>query len=403
MKNLKKRLSKEPAWKILLASGAVTIPLALAVTVGTQWLGFGEPEWTDQAVPVEDQISFSEMAALLKASDPTDEVAVFAQKIMFRDASVAEDGEGFIKSAELNPYTTHLFGGDYSDIPAQVTSHNTSTGTLSGLLKAAFYLALLGLIGTQTGLFSFGANGRAMTVVNTRDLKTSLDDVAGLEIVRDELRDMVELIKAGDQVSALGATPPKGVLLQGPPGTGKTMLARALAKDAGVSFMTLDATRLNDRFVGVGPRRIADAFRRARKAAPCIVFIDELDSIGSRDANDGGEGVGAERTNLINAMLQQLDGLSGSEGVFVVAATNRAEAVDPALVRPGRIDRHISIGLPDRQARAEILMYHTRNMPLGGSIDLDRIAQSVPGMSAPSSRPWPMRPQSRRQKRAAAR
>jgi cell division protease FtsH len=210
--------------------------------------------------------------------------------------------------------------------------------------------------------------------------RVSFDDVAGIDEVEDELKEIVDFLKNPERYRRLGATFPKGVLLSGPPGTGKTLLARAVAGEADVPFFSLSASEFVEMVVGVGASRVRDLFEQAKKAAPSIIFIDELDAIGRARGSGGGFGGHDEREQTLNQILTEMDGFTGSEGVIVLAATNRPEILDPALLRPGRFDRRLTVNPPDKDGREEILKIHTRSVPLAGDVDLERIAATTPGM-----------------------
>jgi cell division protease FtsH len=210
--------------------------------------------------------------------------------------------------------------------------------------------------------------------------RVTFDDVAGIDEVEDELKEIVDFLKNPERFRRLGAMFPKGVLLSGPPGTGKTLLARAVAGEADVPFFSLSASEFVEMVVGVGASRVRDLFEQAKKAAPAIIFIDELDAIGRARGSGGGFGGHDEREQTLNQILTEMDGFTGSEGVIVLAATNRPEILDPALLRPGRFDRRLTVNPPDKDGRVEILKIHTRSVPLDDDVDLERIAASTPGM-----------------------
>ncbi|MEU6481607.1 ATP-dependent zinc metalloprotease FtsH [Streptomyces sp. NPDC047017] len=211
--------------------------------------------------------------------------------------------------------------------------------------------------------------------------RTTFADVAGIDEVKGELDDVVDFLKHPDDYRRMGAKMPRGVLLTGPPGTGKTLLARAVAGEAGVPFFSASASEFIEMIVGVGASRVRELFAEARKVAPSIVFIDEIDTIGR--ARGGGASMGGhdEREQTLNQILTEMDGFSGSEGVIVLAATNRADVLDPALTRPGRFDRVVSVAPPDRGGREAILRIHTRQIPLAPGVDLTRVARTTPGMT----------------------
>jgi cell division protease FtsH len=210
--------------------------------------------------------------------------------------------------------------------------------------------------------------------------RVTFADVAGIDDVEDEVAEIVDFLKNPDRYRRLGATVPKGVLLSGPPGTGKTLLARALAGEANVPFFSVSASEFIEMIVGVGASRVRDLFDQAKKAAPAIIFIDELDAIGR--ARGGATSVGGhdEREQTLNQILTEMDGFTGTEGVIVLGATNRPEILDPALLRPGRFDRRLAISPPDQAGRRAILEVHVRHVPLADDVDLDVVASSTPGM-----------------------
>ncbi|MEU6100993.1 ATP-dependent zinc metalloprotease FtsH [Streptomyces flaveolus] len=211
--------------------------------------------------------------------------------------------------------------------------------------------------------------------------RTTFADVAGIDEVEGELNDVVDFLKNPAAYRRMGAKMPRGVLLTGPPGTGKTLLARAVAGEAGVPFFSASASEFIEMIVGVGASRVRELFAEARKVAPSIIFIDEIDTIGR--ARGGGSGMGGhdEREQTLNQILTEMDGFSGAEGVIVIAATNRADILDAALTRPGRFDRVVSVSPPDRGGREAILDIHTREIPLAPDVDLAQVARTTPGMT----------------------
>ncbi len=213
-----------------------------------------------------------------------------------------------------------------------------------------------------------------------RSDKVTFDDVAGQDNAKREVSELVDFLREPTRYTQLGAEPPRGVLLMGPPGTGKTLLARALAGEAGVPFFHISASEFIEMFVGVGASRVRKMFEEAKKRAPSIIFIDELDSVG-RVRGAGLGGGHDEREQTLNQILAEMDGFAGHEAVIVLAATNRPDVLDPALLRPGRFDRHVTLELPDKKARHEILKVHTRKTPLAGDVDLETVAAGTPGFS----------------------
>jgi cell division protease FtsH len=232
--------------------------------------------------------------------------------------------------------------------------------------------------GQMTGLMSIGRS-RAK-VYATEKPKTTFADVAGYAGVKQEIREVVDFLKNPGKFREIGARIPKGVLLVGPPGTGKTLIARAVAGEAGVPFMSVTGSDFMEMFVGVGASRVRDMFQTARKQAPCIVFIDEIDSIGRKR----GAGLGGghdEREQTLNQLLSEMDGFETTEGIVMMAATNRPDILDPALLRPGRFDRQIVVPLPELEERLAILKVHCRDKRLGPDVDLELLARGTPGMS----------------------
>lgn len=229
-------------------------------------------------------------------------------------------------------------------------------------------------------MFGFG-NSPAKRYESSQDkMPITFADVAGIDEVEAELAEIVDFLKNPDKYRRLGGTIPKGVLLVGPPGTGKTLLARAVAGEAGVSFFSMSGSEFVEMIVGVGASRVRDLFTQARKAAPAIVFVDELDAIGRRRSSGSFSGGNDEREQTLNQLLVEMDGFDAREAVIVLAATNRSDVLDPALLRPGRFDRRVTVQPPDRTGRAEILRVHTRGVPLAPDTDLNAIAGETPGL-----------------------
>jgi cell division protease FtsH len=228
------------------------------------------------------------------------------------------------------------------------------------------------------GLMTVGKS-RAKVFVET-DTKVTFKDVAGVDEAKFELQELVAFLRDPKSYGRLGARVPKGVLLVGPPGTGKTLLAKAVAGEAGVPFFSISGSEFVEMFVGVGAARVRDLFDQARKAAPCIIFIDELDALG-RSRVPGGFGGTDEKEQTLNQLLSELDGFDPSSGVILLAATNRPEILDPALLRAGRFDRQVLVDRPDRQGRLAILSVHARKVQLAPDIDLDAIASLTTGFT----------------------
>ena len=251
-----------------------------------------------------------------------------------------------------------------------------------GLMLAFWYFLFgrnRGGSGSMGNIFSFGKS--KARVITGEQTGVTFEDVGGAGEAITELKEVTEFLKNPVHFQRLGGKMPKGVLLVGPPGTGKTLLARATAGEAGVQFFNLSGAEFVEMFVGVGASRVRDLFNQAKKSAPSIIFIDEIDAIGGRRAGAGAIGAHEEREQTLNQLLAEMDGFETARGVIVLAATNRPEILDPALLRPGRFDRQIMVDLPDRQGRLEIINIHIRQVTLAENTDLDAIAQMTPGFS----------------------
>ncbi|MGV0791631.1 ATP-dependent zinc metalloprotease FtsH [Mycolicibacterium sp. XJ1819] len=234
-------------------------------------------------------------------------------------------------------------------------------------------------MGGGTGMF--GVSTRKKKPVDPESVRATFDDVAGIDEVKAEINEIVDYLRNPEKYRKLGAKVPKGVLLTGPPGTGKTLLARATAGEANVPFFSASGAEFIEMIVGVGASRVRELFEEARKVAPAIIFIDEIDTIGRSRSNAATVGGHDEREQTLNQILTEMDGFSGSEGVVVLAATNRPDILDPALLRPGRFDRQVTVNPPDRKGRVAILEVHTRSVPLADDVDLDKVAAATPGMT----------------------
>ena len=232
--------------------------------------------------------------------------------------------------------------------------------------------------GSGNKMMNFGKSRAKMMTDETK--RVTFANVAGLKEEKEELEEIVDFLRAPKKYTALGARIPKGVLLVGPPGTGKTLLAKAIAGEAGVPFFSISGSDFVEMFVGVGASRVRDLFQEAKKNAPCIVFIDEIDAVARRRGTGMGGGHD-EREQTLNQMLVELDGFGVNEGIIVMAATNRVDILDPAIMRPGRFDRKVYVGRPDVGGREEILAVHAKNKPLGDDVDLKQIAQTTAGFT----------------------
>ncbi|MBY6081981.1 MULTISPECIES: ATP-dependent zinc metalloprotease FtsH [Ruegeria] len=319
----------------------------------------------------------------------------------FVSAVEAGDVKGVTLDGEQIRYTTSS-GGNFvtikpgdaevtkllieKDIPVRAEKQQQS-GFQSFLITLLPFLLLIGVWvyfmnrmqgGGKGGAMGFGKSKAKM--LTEKHGRVTFDDVAGIDEAKEELEEIVEFLRNPQKFSRLGGKIPKGALLVGPPGTGKTLLARAIAGEAGVPFFTISGSDFVEMFVGVGASRVRDMFEQAKKNAPCIVFIDEIDAVG-RHRGAGYGGGNDEREQTLNQLLVEMDGFEANEGVIILAATNRKDVLDPALLRPGRFDRQVTVGNPDIKGREKILGVHARKTPLGPDVDLRIIARGTPGFS----------------------
>ncbi len=291
-------------------------------------------------------------------------------------------------------WNTNALTTELKDQKVTVNAQNPNPGTsllaelLLGfgptllLFAAIYFIARRAMAAGAGGLGGLGAFGRSQARrVDPEKIRVTFDDVAGIDEAKSELTEIVDFLKTPERYQRLGGRPPHGVLLYGPPGTGKTLLARAVAGEAHAAFFSIAASEFIEAIVGVGAARVRDLFAKAKEAAPAIIFIDELDAIGrSRQGSISVTGANDEREQTLDQILTEMDGFEPAQAVIVVGATNRAEILDPALLRPGRFDRRVAVQPPDRAGRIKILEVHTRSIPLADDVDLAQIASSTPGM-----------------------
>ena len=316
------------------------------------------------------------------------------QKVSGSDAGFSIVGQ---KSSTTTSFQSSVLNSDVtlSQLQKYAEKHNVTISTkaeesnslwmnllftiLPLIIMVFFFYMMMGQAsqgGRGGGMMNFGKS--KAKPANAKENKVRFSDVAGEEEEKQELVEVVEFLKNPKKFTRLGAKIPSGVLLEGPPGTGKTLLAKAVAGEAGVPFFSISGSDFVEMFVGVGASRVRDLFDQAKKAAPSIIFIDEIDAVGRRRGSGMGGGHD-EREQTLNQLLVEMDGFNGDEGVIVMAATNRADVLDPALLRPGRFDRKILVGAPDVKGREAILRVHARNKPLGPDVDLKEIAKQTPG------------------------
>ncbi len=323
--------------------------------------------------------SYSEFVESVEAGTVS-QVTLDGEQVRYRKT----DGRDYVTIKPSDAEVTDLL--IERDIPVAAQSQEQSA--LSSFLFAlAPFVLLIGVWIYFMNRMQGGGKGGAMgfgkskaKLLTEKHGRVTFDEVAGIDEAKEELEEIVEFLRNPQKFSRLGGKIPKGALLVGPPGTGKTLLARAIAGEAGVPFFTISGSDFVEMFVGVGASRVRDMFEQAKKNAPCIVFIDEIDAVGrSRGAGYGGGN--DEREQTLNQLLVEMDGFEANEGIIIVAATNRPDVLDPALLRPGRFDRQVQVPNPDIKGREKILAVHARKVPLGPDVDLRIIARGTPGFS----------------------
>ena len=324
-------------------------------------------------------VSYTEFVRSVDAGN-VQSVTLDGERVMFRGA----DGQDYV--------TVRPEGTDISELLLEkninlVVKPQEQSGFTTVLLSFLPFLLLIGVWIYFMNRMQGGGRGGAMgfgksraKLLTEKHGRVTFDDVAGIDEAKEELEEIVEFLRNPQKFSRLGGKIPKGALLVGPPGTGKTLLARAIAGEAGVPFFTISGSDFVEMFVGVGASRVRDMFEQAKKNAPCIVFIDEIDAVG-RSRGVGYGGGNDEREQTLNQLLVEMDGFEANEGIIIVAATNRPDVLDPALLRPGRFDRQIQVPNPDIKGREKILAVHARKVPLGPDVDLRIIARGTPGFS----------------------
>ncbi|MEP2028616.1 MAG: ATP-dependent zinc metalloprotease FtsH [Paracoccaceae bacterium] len=325
------------------------------------------------------EMSYSDFVAAVDAGDVT-RATLDGEQVRFERS----DGQSYVAIKPQDAEITQLL--TQADIPFKAEQQEQS-GFQTFLMSLLPFLLLIGVWvyfmnrmqgGGKGGAMGFGKSKAKM--LTEKHGRVTFDDVAGIDEAKEELEEIVEFLRNPQKFSRLGGKIPKGALLVGPPGTGKTLLARAIAGEAGVPFFTISGSDFVEMFVGVGASRVRDMFEQAKKNAPCIVFIDEIDAVG-RHRGAGYGGGNDEREQTLNQLLVEMDGFEANEGVIIIAATNRKDVLDPALLRPGRFDRQVTVANPDIKGREKILAVHARITPLGPDVDLRIIARGTPGFS----------------------
>jgi len=325
------------------------------------------------------EIPYSEFVRSVEAGDVST-VTLDGEQVRYR----GKDGKDYVTIRPDDAEITDML--IRNDIPVSAKSQEES-GFQSFVISLLPILLLIGVWIYFMNRMQGGGKGGAMgfgksraKLLTEKHGRVTFDDVAGIDEAKEELEEIVEFLRNPQKFSRLGGKIPKGALLVGPPGTGKTLLARAIAGEAGVPFFTISGSDFVEMFVGVGASRVRDMFEQAKKNAPCIVFIDEIDAVG-RHRGAGYGGGNDEREQTLNQLLVEMDGFEANEGVIILAATNRRDVLDPALLRPGRFDRQVTVPNPDIKGREKILSVHARKTPLGPDVDLRIIARGTPGFS----------------------
>jgi cell division protease FtsH len=325
------------------------------------------------------EMSYSDFVGAVGAGEVT-KVTLDGEQVRFESS----DGQSYVAIKPQDAEITGLLTD--ANIPFRAEQQEQS-GFQTFLMSLLPFLLLIGVWvyfmnrmqgGGKGGAMGFGKSKAKM--LTEKHGRVTFDDVAGIDEAKEELEEIVEFLRNPQKFSRLGGKIPKGALLVGPPGTGKTLLARAIAGEAGVPFFTISGSDFVEMFVGVGASRVRDMFEQAKKNAPCIVFIDEIDAVG-RHRGAGYGGGNDEREQTLNQLLVEMDGFEANEGVIIIAATNRKDVLDPALLRPGRFDRLVTVANPDIKGREKILAVHARITPLGPDVDLRIIARGTPGFS----------------------
>ena len=329
--------------------------------------------------PIQDSLAYSEFIAKVKGGQ-VDRVEIMGTSIKVRTS----DGQNL---QTFNPGDNHLID-DLLSADVQIRTTPPPQQSMFMQIFIAWFPMLLLIIvwivymrRTQ-GAGGAGQFGKSKAKMLEEDKMTvKFADVAGCEEAKEEVSELVDFLRDPQKFQRLGGMIPRGILMVGPPGTGKTLLARAIAGEAGVKFFTISGSDFVEMFVGVGASRVRDMFAQAKEHAPCIIFIDEIDAVGRQRGGAGLGGGNDEREQTLNQLLVEMDGFTGNEGVIVIAATNRADVLDKALLRPGRFDRQVTVGLPDVKGREQILNVHIKKVPVGDDVELKNIARGTPGFS----------------------
>ena len=337
---------------------------------------------------MEDTCTQAEFNQMLDAGEISGAVVVQNREVPTGSVEVhlTSGDEKVLVVSDVNPVLEELETAGVKTIVRNVPGDNIFlTSILPALITVGGVLLIFMMMNAQNAqmnggnkMMNFGKSRARLSLAG--DSKVTLKDVAGLKEEKEDLQEIVDFLRDPGKFTKVGARIPKGVLLEGPPGTGKTLLAKAIAGEANVPFFSISGSDFVEMFVGVGASRVRDLFEEAKKNAPCIVFIDEIDAVARRRGTGMGGGHD-EREQTLNQMLVEMDGFAANAGIIVMAATNRVDILDPAILRPGRFDRKIAVGLPDVGGREAILQVHAKNKPLGDNVDLKQIAQTTAGFT----------------------
>ena len=337
---------------------------------------------------MEDTCTQAEFNQMLDAGEISGAVVVQNREVPTGSVEVhlTSGDEKVLVVSDVNPVLEELETAGVKTIVRDVPGDNIFlTSILPALITVGGVLLIFMMMNAQNAqmnggnkMMNFGKSRARLSLAG--DSKVTLKDVAGLKEEKEDLQEIIDFLRDPGKFTKVGARIPKGVLLEGPPGTGKTLLAKAIAGEANVPFFSISGSDFVEMFVGVGASRVRDLFEEAKKNAPCIVFIDEIDAVARRRGTGMGGGHD-EREQTLNQMLVEMDGFAANAGIIVMAATNRVDILDPAILRPGRFDRKIAVGLPDVGGREAILQVHAKNKPLGDNVDLKQIAQTTAGFT----------------------
>lgn len=337
---------------------------------------------------MEDTCTQAEFNQMLDAGEISGAVVVQNREVPTGSVEVhlTSGDEKVLVVSDVNPVLEELETAGVKTIVRDVPGDNIFlTSILPALITVGGVLLIFMMMNAQNAqmnggnkMMNFGKSRARLSLAG--DSKVTLKDVAGLKEEKEDLQEIVDFLRDPGKFTKVGARIPKGVLLEGPPGTGKTLLAKAIAGEANVPFFSISGSDFVEMFIGVGASRVRDLFEEAKKNAPCIVFIDEIDAVARRRGTGMGGGHD-EREQTLNQMLVEMDGFAANAGIIVMAATNRVDILDPAILRPGRFDRKIAVGLPDVGGREAILQVHAKNKPLGDNVDLKQIAQTTAGFT----------------------